>query len=99
MAAQSGPIATPIAWSCPTCGRTYPGEFSVCPLDATPKGEGSRAGDPTIGVVLARTYRVVRVLGQGGMARLYEAEHLRTGARYAVKIIHDELSREPSLLA
>jgi hypothetical protein len=41
-------VATSIAWSCPTCGRTYPPEFSVCPLDATPKGEGSKAGDPLI---------------------------------------------------
>src|SRR5690606_15766067 len=37
--------------------------------------------------------------GQGGMARLYEAEHLRVDARYAIKVIHDELSREPDLLA
>jgi eukaryotic-like serine/threonine-protein kinase len=88
-----------MAWSCPTCGREYPSEFTVCPLDATPRDEVSKVGDPQIGVVLARTYRIVRVLGQGGMARLYEAEHLRIDTRYAVKIIHDELAREPSLLA
>jgi eukaryotic-like serine/threonine-protein kinase len=92
-------FATAKAWSCPTCGRSYPGEFAVCPLDATPQGSGEKAGDPQIGVVLGRTYKIVRVLGQGGMARLYEAEHLRVDARFAVKIIHDELAREPSLLA
>jgi serine/threonine-protein kinase len=86
-------------WSCPTCGRQYPAEFAVCPLDATPKGETEKPGDPQIGIVLGHTYRIVRVLGQGGMARLYEAEHLRVDARFAVKIIHDELAREPSLLA
>jgi len=98
MAAPSEP-ASAIAWSCPTCGRSYPAEFAVCPLDATPQGELNKSGDPQIGVVLARTYKIVRVLGAGGMARLYEAEHLRIGARFAVKIIHDELAREPSLLA
>jgi len=98
MAAPSEP-ASAIAWSCPTCGRSYPAEFAVCPLDATPQGEIGKPGDPQIGVVLARTYKIVRVLGQGGMARLYEAEHLRIDARFAVKIIHDELAREPSLLA
>ena len=51
------------------------------------------AGDPLIGEVLGRTYRIVRVLGQGGMARLYEAEHLRIDARYAIKVIHDDLAR------
>jgi eukaryotic-like serine/threonine-protein kinase len=86
-------------WACPSCGREYPGEFTVCPLDATPRDEVSKSGDPQIGIVLGRTYRIVRVLGQGGMARLYEAEHLRIDTRYAVKIIHDELAREPSLLA
>src|SRR5262245_16302247 len=95
---SSSDLATSVGWNCPTCGRSYPTEFAVCPLDATPQGETSKAGDPQIGIVLARTYRIVRVLGQGGMARLYEAEHLRIDARFAVKIIHDELAREPSLL-
>lgn len=98
MAASSNP-PTELGWSCSTCGRTYPMEFAVCPLDATPQGELAKPGDSQIGTVLGHTYRIVRVLGQGGMARLYEAEHLRVYARYAVKIIHDELAREPSLLA
>ncbi len=98
MAASSEPPAE-LGWTCATCGRTYPAEFAVCPLDATPQGELAKSGDPQIGTVVGHTYRIVRVLGQGGMARLYEAEHLRVYARYAVKIIHDELAREPSLLA
>jgi serine/threonine-protein kinase len=85
-------------WNCPTCRRAYPNEFAVCPLDATPRGDTSKPGDPLIGVVLGQTYRITAVLGQGGMARLYEAEHLRIEARYAIKIIHDDLAREPSLL-
>ena len=51
-----------------------------------------------IGSVLAGTYRVVRVIGEGGMARLYEAEHLRIDAKFAVKVIHDDLARQPELL-
>ncbi len=97
--AASSDLAGGTAWSCSTCGRAYPADFAVCPLDATPRGEPSRPGDPQIGVVLGHTYRIVRVLGQGGMARLYEAEHLRLDARFAIKIIHDELAREPALLA
>src|SRR5262245_60165377 len=97
--AVSSELATSVGWSCPTCGRSYPSEFAVCPLDATPQGETSKAGDPQIGIVVGRTYRIVRVLGQGGMARLYEAEHLRIDARFAIKVIHDELAREASMLA
>jgi eukaryotic-like serine/threonine-protein kinase len=86
-------------WTCATCGRPYPAEFAVCPLDATPQGDSAaRGGDALIGQVLGRTYRVARVLGQGGMARLYEATHVRIGARYAVKVIHDDLARDPDQL-
>ncbi|HEX2687724.1 MAG TPA: serine/threonine-protein kinase [Kofleriaceae bacterium] len=88
------------SWTCPACNNTYPSEFSVCPRDATPRPQQlAPASDPLIGEVLGRTYRIVRVLGEGGMARLYEAEHLRIDARYAVKVIHDDLARDPDLLA
>jgi eukaryotic-like serine/threonine-protein kinase len=92
------PSATP--WTCPTCNNQYPGDFTVCPRDATPRSDQQPGvTDALIGEVLGRTYRIVRVLGEGGMARLYEAEHLRIDARYAVKVIHDDLSRDPDLLA
>src|SRR6476660_6781433 len=79
-------------WTCPTCHNAYPGDFTVCPRDATPRTEQLvPVTDALIGEVLGRTYRILRVLGEGGMARLYEAEHLRIDARYAVKVIHDDL--------
>ena len=87
-------------WTCSTCGRQFPAEFALCPHDATPRADHVVvAADAMIGEVLGRTYRVVRVLGQGGMARLYEVEHLRIDARFAVKVIHDDLARDPDLLA
>jgi eukaryotic-like serine/threonine-protein kinase len=93
-------LASTSTWTCPTCNNQYPADFAVCPRDATPRTEQAAAvTDPLIGEVLGRTYRIVRVLGEGGMARLYEAEHLRIEARYAIKVIHDDLSRDPDLLA
>ncbi|HEU0033013.1 MAG TPA: serine/threonine-protein kinase [Kofleriaceae bacterium] len=89
----------PTGWRCPTCGRDNPAEYAVCPHDATPRTDQAKtAGDPLIGEVLNRTYKLVRPLGQGGMAKLYQAEHLRIDARYAVKVIHDDLAHDPSLL-
>ncbi|HEX3762279.1 MAG TPA: serine/threonine-protein kinase [Kofleriaceae bacterium] len=88
------------SWTCSTCHHVYPADFAVCPRDATPRSDGhSPTPDPLVGEVLGRTYRIARVLGEGGMARLYEAEHLRIDARFAVKVIHDDLSRDPDLLA
>jgi eukaryotic-like serine/threonine-protein kinase len=99
---ENQPAAAPTAssWTCPTCNNTYPSDFAVCPRDATPRAEQhASTTDPLIGEVLGRSFRIVRVIGEGGMARLYEAEHLRIDARYAVKVIHDDLSRDPDLLA
>jgi eukaryotic-like serine/threonine-protein kinase len=87
-------------WTCPACNHRYPADFAVCPRDATPRpAQLAAAVDPLIGEVLGRTYRIARVLGEGGMARLYEAEHLRIDARYAVKVIHHDLARDADLLA
>src|SRR5689334_10839647 len=88
------------SWTCPTCNNQYPGDFTVCPRDATPRAEQPAAPtDALIGEVLGRTYKIVRVIAEGGMARLYEAEHLRIDARFAVKVIHDDLARDHDLLA
>jgi serine/threonine protein kinase len=89
-------VGTATDWTCPTCGRANPSEYAVCPHDATPRADQAKTtSDPLIGEVLGRTYRIVRVLGQGGMAKLYEAEHLRIDARYAIKVIHEDLSKDP----
>jgi serine/threonine-protein kinase len=86
--------------SCPTCSGHFPAEFAVCPHDATPLTDArGRGEDPLVGIVLAGTYRIDGVLGQGGMARLYAASHLRLEARYAVKVIHEELASSEELLA
>lgn len=47
-----------------------------------------------VGAVLARKYRLERVLGIGGMASVYEAVHLRNGNRVAIKVLHRELAVE-----
>jgi tRNA A-37 threonylcarbamoyl transferase component Bud32 len=49
--------------------------------------------DPLIGQTLAERYRVVGVLGRGGMGAVYRAEHLALHKEMAVKLVHPELSR------
>lgn len=72
----------------------------MCPHDASRLyAPGARPDDRLVGVVLAGTYRLVRVLGEGGMARVYAAEHVRLGSTFAVKVIHEEIARKPEMLA
>ena len=47
--------------------------------------------DPLVGQVLAARYRVLRVLGEGGMGRVYLAEHVRMGRLSAVKVMSPAL--------
>jgi serine/threonine-protein kinase len=89
------------ARQCGKCGGWFPADYAVCPRDATPLGPiGAGAiTDPLVGSILGGSYRLTRALGEGGMARLYEAEHLFLDRRYAVKVIHEHLARRPELIA
>ncbi len=49
-----------------------------------------------IGTVLRDKYRLDRVLGVGGMASVYAATH-RNAKRFAVKVLHPELSLRPDI--
>src|SRR5579864_4457159 len=44
-----------------------------------------------IGTVLVGKYRVSRELGRGGMAAVYEAEHVNIGRKVAIKVLAAEL--------
>jgi eukaryotic-like serine/threonine-protein kinase len=45
-----------------------------------------------VGTILTGKYRVTREIGRGGMAAVYEAEHLSLGKRIAIKVLAAELS-------
>ena len=84
---------------CPTCGDEFPADFVVCPRDATPLDARPAAEDPLVGAVLAGTYRVTRVIADGGMGRVYEAEHTRLERKVAVKVLHDLYAKLPDGVA
>ena len=100
----SGPFAIPSGTDrpklCPKCLGRYPDDFNVCPKDATPLQLAPTDGDPLLGSILGSTYQITRVLGEGGMGKVYEAKHLRLASRrFAVKVLHAEYARHNDVLS
>ncbi len=95
-----GPATLMNPRSCPTCGGRYPADFKVCPRDATPLEDAAPdTDDPTVGQLLSGTYEVLRIIGEGGMGRVYEAKHTRLpNKHFAIKMLHQELARQPEVM-
>jgi len=84
---------------CPVCGERYPADFRVCPRDATALATVLGDSDPLVGVVLAETYDVLGVIGEGATGRVYEAVHTRLRAKkYAIKVMYGDLTRQPAVV-
>jgi serine/threonine protein kinase len=104
-AAPQKPAASPaprqdLPKLCRLCAARYPADFRVCPRDATPLENMVEGADPFLGKVLGETYEIARLVGEGGMGRVYEARHLRLkDRRFAVKILHPEFARQPDVVA
>lgn len=52
----------------------------------------SDSTDSLIGQVIADRYQVLALLGEGGMGRVYLAEHIRMGRKSAVKVMSPNLA-------
>ncbi len=100
LAARSGSLPSALPKACPKCQARYPADFKVCPRDAAPLIDAPDDGtDPFLGATLGDAYQIVRMVGEGGMGRVYEARHTRLGnKRFAVKMLHAEYARQPDVV-
>ena len=57
--------------------------------------------DPALdaGALVGERYRIVRLLGEGGMGRVYEAEHTVLSRRVALKLLRRDAQAQPENLA
>jgi serine/threonine-protein kinase len=76
---------------CTQCGAEYDLNEKFCPKDGSPLRFQS-ADDPLIGQMVADRYQILSLIGEGGMGRVYLAEHVRMGRKSAVKVINPALA-------
>jgi serine/threonine protein kinase len=84
---------------CPDCGAAY---RRVATSDASCLRDGARLElasdlDPRVGTRVGN-YRLVELLGSGGMGSVYRAEHVMIGKQVAIKLLHPQAASEPELV-
>ena len=57
--------------------------------------QGELNHDPLVGATLGGLYHVERLIGVGGMGRVYEATHTHLGKAYAVKVLPESRADKP----
>jgi serine/threonine-protein kinase len=94
--ASSTPLPTAGAEDkvCPQCGEVFGGGLRFCPKDGSALRASAPAGE-LVGQVIAERYHVLDKLGEGGMGRVYLAEHIRMGRRCALKVMNPRLLHDP----
>src|SRR5215472_10311364 len=87
---------------CPSCHTPVDASQRFCPTCGTALSPAEPAQqDPMLGATLGGKYKVVRLLGEGGMGAVYEGEQQlgTTKRKVAVKTLHPHLSRDPKIKA
>ncbi len=77
---------------------------NVTPKGLSPKGPSVRppakpGPKAIIGTTISDRYRIERLLGEGGMGAVYQAEHTLMRKRMAIKVLHPEMTRLPEVVA
>jgi serine/threonine protein kinase len=80
---------------CDTCHTTYPNEFSACPKDQAALRETAEMVE---GMVIREKYQIVRKIGEGRMATVYQAKHLTFNETRALKVLQNRLAQDEAFV-
>ena len=99
-----GALCSENARLCPSCGRTIsvpdtPTLEPSGPAPARGRAHPPQSGGFSPGTVLIERYRIVALLGRGGMGEVYRAEDLKLGNVVALKFLPASLQHDATALA
>jgi eukaryotic-like serine/threonine-protein kinase len=83
---------------CPQCRNEYDGGTHLCAPPTAPDDDPfviSRVYEP--GVVLG-SYLLKRLIGEGAIGRVYQAEHRTLGRQVALKVLRSEFAEKPMVV-
>jgi len=84
---------------CPSCQHTYSDDVEFCARDGARLSPRDSGAEEQLASGLARRYRVIRRLGQGGMGTVFLAEQIGVGNRpVALKVLNRKLLDDPDFL-
>lgn len=83
---------------CPKCQTEYGQDALYCARDGAFLIEVKPFPDPLVGQVINGKYRIIRELGQGGMGKVYLAEHVKIGMSVAIKVVHAHFAQNPEFV-
>jgi serine/threonine-protein kinase len=67
--------------------------------DTTTPSSNPPSSAMAVGSVVAGRYRLTRLIGEGGMGAVYEAEHVEIGKRVAIKLVRSVHARHSEIAA
>ncbi len=80
---------------CPSCHKTYPGDYNVCPADQTGL-QSSHEFQP--GMVIRNKYEILARIGIGGMGAVYKGRHVTFNELCAIKVVNDSIAGDTNFL-
>lgn len=80
---------------CPSCHKTYPGDYNVCPADQTGL-QSSHEFQP--GMIIRKKYEILARIGIGGMGAVYKGRHVTFNELCAIKVVNDSIAGDANFL-
>ena len=79
---------------CAECHKEFADTARFCPFCGA-VATGAAAADPYVGSLVAGKFRIEKLLGQGGMGKVYLANHQVLDQKVVLKVLHREYAEDP----